>query len=1188
MEEIKNNTEEKKFTEEQKKAIESLENTVVAAGAGSGKTTVLAERFLNLVNVKHYSVDQILTLTFTKKATVEMSDRIYKVLKNSAPQEAANFYKANIKTLDSYCNTVAKLGCRFYGVSPDFVLDEEAVKNAAKEKALPFILKHKDNEAIKKIVDIDNYENVAEEIFVNPVIEHSTVAEPFEFRKYFEKQYYKIAEEWNKVVSKIEDLLNDADKLEETFEADGGNVKTEFWKKYLKIKNDVETPEKVKLTYEKVKAGEVENIKNYFFNIIQKKFPKPNRSKGADGFGEIIDALRDNYDKLAGILNYVAGVPFLNELIPLLEEFQEIVMNIKRTNGSLTYKDVSNMALCVLRDFPEIRQIEKKKYKAIMIDEFQDNNQDQKDMLFLLAEKLDRKEKGLPKVEELCKEKLFFVGDEKQSIYRFRGADVEVFNKLSNDFSDGKLSMSVNHRSEPALIAAFNTIFGGEVFKKDNQKIDEEFLEKKLPSVFFTEKDLKTCEDNIPDYEAVYHQVLVPEYKKDIKTERPLVNIAVFDSSEKIPDDYLGKEESEAEWVANKIEEIVAKKIENKEEVNYSEIAVLIQKFTNQSVFERTFLSHGIPYNTETVKGFFSDGPVCDIVAYLKLAVFPEDTVAYGQILRSPFVNLSLTEIEAVLAKKMLPFSEEVFCVLEDNSLERFKIAGENYRSFVEESSKSSLSGLISRLWYDFGYRFETMWNHTVEMYEKLYDLLFEKARQADEQNQNLSKFIDSISEYKNENLKLEDMDIPLEKTNGVRIMSIHKSKGLEFDTVFVCNTHLERSNRDNTNKAFFCKDYGLTIKTSEKIVKKLPSDNRTSVKNYFYQLGLEENENLQSAEMRRVTYVALTRAKKELYITSASYKKCEKDTDLNKVYEKRPGGSEYIYSVFDCIQPIVEFYSKEENARYSPFNDVEQIPFYERKDRINKGRNNSQKEKILLVKKLQRENPYENAEIYEKEREKSKYISPSKLHILKNENEIFNGNNSSIKENDDFAEILEIIEKRKKFDFTNFGTIAHSYMEALVSGIDIEKNPPYKNKDISGLEGSKTDLKAVENACLKMMKKFEKSALGIAAKKAAWKRCEYEFRSKVGGKIISGSMDLVFEDESGTYVIVDYKTNQTIEPKIYYEQLACYKQALSKIMNVDLKKIKCCLYYLRFAETVEITSKIENIDLEEVVERLA
>ena len=207
----------KQMLPEQQKAIDSIKNTVVAAGAGSGKTTVLSLRYLNLIKKYKYNVEQILTLTFTKKATVEMSSRIYNVLKNEAPEQAANFYKANIKTLDSYCNSVAKLGCRFYGISPDFVQDDETIKTQVKAKALPFLLEHRDNETLKEFIKVQDYETVADKLFVEPVLAHSKIANPIDFRADFKKQFAKIVQEWNKAVHKISEILSEIESFEDEF-----------------------------------------------------------------------------------------------------------------------------------------------------------------------------------------------------------------------------------------------------------------------------------------------------------------------------------------------------------------------------------------------------------------------------------------------------------------------------------------------------------------------------------------------------------------------------------------------------------------------------------------------------------------------------------------------------------------------------------------------------------------------------------------------------------------------------------------------------------------------------------------------------------------------------------------------------------------------------------------------------------
>ena len=226
------NKAEKKFDEFQTAAIQAKNNSVVSAGAGSGKTTVLANRFLELLKPKSqggsgFHVDEILTLTFTKKATVEMSSRIYKVLRNNTdPQikkEAANFYKANIHTLDSYCNSVAKMGCNFYGISPNFTQDDDEIESQAKKIALPLILSNKENEGIKKIVSANKYEEIAEQLFINPVLKHSTIVEPLDFKKMLDFQIESAKEIWNENCQKATKIITDMKNIYD-------NTEKEVWR----------------------------------------------------------------------------------------------------------------------------------------------------------------------------------------------------------------------------------------------------------------------------------------------------------------------------------------------------------------------------------------------------------------------------------------------------------------------------------------------------------------------------------------------------------------------------------------------------------------------------------------------------------------------------------------------------------------------------------------------------------------------------------------------------------------------------------------------------------------------------------------------------------------------------------------------------------------------------------------------
>ena len=212
----------RKIDKYQRAAIDTVKNSVVSAGAGSGKTTVLSERFTDLVINRGCKVEEILTLTFTKKATVEMSSRIYKVLKEKAPQQAEEFYKANIKTLDSYCNSVAKAGAYLYGITPDFTQDEEAITQLAQQAALPFILQHRDNLAIKALVNTKDYEEIASQLFVESILKNSTVAQPIDFDKCLENQKAEIISVWKEETAQIDDLFNQLRNALNDFEGNRG------------------------------------------------------------------------------------------------------------------------------------------------------------------------------------------------------------------------------------------------------------------------------------------------------------------------------------------------------------------------------------------------------------------------------------------------------------------------------------------------------------------------------------------------------------------------------------------------------------------------------------------------------------------------------------------------------------------------------------------------------------------------------------------------------------------------------------------------------------------------------------------------------------------------------------------------------------------------------------------------------
>ncbi len=1180
----------KDFDNSQKNAINIDNNAVVSAGAGSGKTTVLAERFAHLVLDKKYNVDEILTLTFTKKATTEMYGRIYKTLRSKNPDSVKNFYKANIKTLDSYCSSIAKLGARFYGVSPDFTVDKDSIESQAKALALPFVLEHRDNPAVKSLVSTKDYETITEQLFVTPIIEHSTLAEPIDFDNNLACQKQEVIREWNENVKRINES---SVELSRRYEDYTGNKDTVFLKNLKQKLDTLSSINEVFIDDSFFKNMQYDSVLNYtsFWN----DFISIKLTNGAEEIKEEFKNLKNLVQLQSSLLNFIYSYNIIKKYFELAKEFQDKINNLKRTSGILSFADASSIALCTLRDHPEIRIQEKKKYKAIMIDEFQDNNSMQKDMLFLLAENLERTDKSVPEPEELIKDKLFFVGDEKQSIYKFRGADVSVFRNLSKDFADGNLEMKTNYRSNPALIASFNTIFGGECYPPSFARTQNCDAQNTHNCVFYTDEQ----NESVPDFEAIYHSVdisesaqkeissLVESLKENRAEDKeaknklnamyaPHITVALYDEKTQAEDDDLKDDEAEALWVATEI-----KKLITEQNCKPQDIAILLRAYTNQPMFERALLAKKIPYTCEVIKDFFNDGPTNDIFAFLKLCAYQNDTLAYAKLLCSPFFNLSIDEAQSILSQDKEPFADGIEDILQEKSRKIFVKARDFFISIKESCKTLTLSQLITKLWYEAGYYYETIWNESVNMYASMYDRIFELARLADSKSQNLAEFVDSVRTYEDAENKLDGMDIPLEQTGGVQLLTIHKSKGLQFPVVFVCNANKKGRNEKNAESTYFSSDFGVTVNT--------PASPLGIKDNYFFIKAKEENKCKSTAELRRLVYVALTRAQEHIYITG-TYSSGEKGL-FTKTEDYTVSQIKHPDTILKILSPAIEpYYNADKNSEpvISPFR-FETIQAFKRTEF---NRTSCTKEQVIqnLSKRM------ENSVVLKKEYVRPVYMSPS--HLYADEENSANPVQSASLISDmqvPFSEINRIIEEEPRFTYASFGTIAHAYMEAAINGT----SPVISNRDISAIAESKQKLNTVYSACEKMQDMFKNCELGKKAAASAWHKAEYAFKSRVcdvqnesgeidSGYVISGTMDLVFQNADGSYTIVDYKTNEQIKPELYLAQLACYRQAVSRIFGCSSESVRCILYYLRYGKEVDITNMCGEIDIDQAARQIA
>ena len=195
---------------------------------------------------------------------------------------------------------------------------------------------------------------------------------------------------------------------------------------------------------------QIEAIEKIFIILKTITLPGGKAKPETETLKEYIKLLRENALTIQSLISYIKQIDAITDLYQMFDEFTCIVNASKRQTGNLTFADIQELALKILNEQEDIRLQEQAAYDKIMIDEFQDNNANNKDLLFLLADK---------------KQKLFFVGDEKQSIYKFRGADVSVFNRLKTELGTGSfLQMNYNYRSNNELITTFNKIFGGNSF----------------------------------------------------------------------------------------------------------------------------------------------------------------------------------------------------------------------------------------------------------------------------------------------------------------------------------------------------------------------------------------------------------------------------------------------------------------------------------------------------------------------------------------------------------------------------------------------------------------------------------------------------------------------------------------------------------------------------------------------------
>jgi len=1161
--------------DEQRVAATAENDAVVSAGAGSGKTRVLAARYGWLVMTGRCKVEQILTITFTNKAANEMYRRIYSLLSENAPHNEyaraaiENFHKAHISTLDSFCGAVARAVCRRFGISPDFESNDGRVRELARSLALRFVLDKRNNPALQQLIAENKMRFIADELFVQPVLYHSTISRPLDFT-YFEKlQRAEIFFRWKDFTGMADDQIslireNQSDVPPKTALADHLNAV---------LPNTVRAPGIEDLFAKDLAADgrskardSVAAYMGFLADLVGFIFRSSKKSEAVQIIKEAADQLKEIYEKLLALANHALQWDIVTAVFPLIDEYQTLLNTKKREGGILTFTDIAHLAVDGLSQYPDIRRMYQDSFRMIMIDEFQDNNSLQRDLVDLLSDPA----------------KVFYVGDEKQSIYRFRGADVSVFRGLTNH-AECKLSLNRNYRSHPALIAAFNRIFGGYRAEADPAPAKGVFSPDGI---------------QVEDFEANYrwiksrNQTGAESKKNNSGHDEHRLHFAFFDKGcLEGSDDGLRAEDYEARYIAQTIKTLVSggKLIEDKDSgetrpCTYGDFAVLQRSHTHQRALERAFKLFGVPFGADRPAALFDDAPVNDMWAFLKLLVYPDDRITYGALLRSPFVRLSEDAFALCMLEGRGIFDPSLDEKLPPADCRRYQEARQLYTELLQDARDLPVSSLITKLWYKQGYRHEALWSASTQVYLNLYDLFFEQARTIEDQGKGLVDFLDYLEDLASKKEKFDDVALPGEEESGVRIMTIHRCKGLEFPIVFVygCGSREELSL--DRGLTFFSEYWGVVLRLPQ-------AEELESGEDYFYLAEKDQHRAKTIAELKRLLYVAMTRAEQELYVTAIipAQNKGERE-DLNPE-EFKDSEKEFIvrrleqYKANPNLQSVSFLLLLPDLDGENPLYTVEAISIEalgsSRFVRENSAGDISRRDISIEENARYVAVDYETIPVVPPYQFVPRTISASSLKVQPAESSFAQGGLEEKPDSSD--EALDKLISRAGLEPQDFGTIVHSFIEARFNGL-----PQRVPSRFAALVGDAKNLEALTGAAQTMADGFFDSPLGRKAADAAgsFLRTEYPILTVVNHgnaahnkTTVLGKIDLLFDNGDALYV-VDFKTDREEAITRHIGQLAVYKRAAEDIFG---KPVECRLFYLRKCLEVDLTKEIANTSVEEL-----
>jgi len=1131
------------LTPQQKSALDYTRHISLTANAGSGKTFVLSKRFVEIFLKEDIDLSSIVAITFTDKAAGELNRKIAREVEERISTEEnklrlkrlenlrRQLVSANISTIHSFCINIlkefapeAEIDVNFIPVDQEtanemieLCIDEtinQCIKNDEYTEQLKYLIRFfgsKSNfiaQLKHSINKRDIFQQISESIYSKSVSEIALF-----FREKFEKDFIR---SFGIKTELLADTVNQINEI--VLKQEGkSSIPAEVLGKLHLYKKEITALGKI-------------NILNEIRNMIMTKAgiirSKGYLSKQREDYPDLITDAENGFSELNSFFSI--SEPEMSEIE--LAHFGKIFISIysyannlyvtkKKQKGFLDFEDLLLNTQKILR-LEQVKNYLAARFKYIMIDEYQDTNELQYNIF-------------MPILDFLKSGNLFVVGDEKQSIYSFRNADLEIFEQTKKDiesFSNKGQLLNLPHsfRMSQQLILFTNFLFS-KLFKN--------------PDPFFNE--------------VAYNKLICAKGE----LEQGIVEILITENGT--------EENSESDMTAKRILQLVSQN--NNDKVLFKDIAVLCRKRSSFLDLEESFVKYYIPYSIIGGKAFYQRQTIYDIYNYLAFLLNVEDDNALIGILRSTFFNLSDLQLYQISQAEGSSFFEKLLSTSKIN--EGIHSIYSKLNENIKIAFNMEIYSLIRKILLESGYWAVVAGKRNSEQelvnIEKLLAIVRGFSKNSFTNLYDFTVYLkDSINNYSD-----EGQGQVAKEEASVKLLTIHQAKGLEFKAVFLygCN---QRTNSDIVKAKTLSVDktYGLLSKTP--LNNDYFEDYSIAPIAAMYDYSIRRRN---SAEIKRLLYVAVTRAINYLFISAAPNNRNMKDSfyglfteglDLNPDLEKIS-----ISDDVDFMNGSTEGYifNKKPVSLTIPI-----IKTIEREIKVADNLNNSFKTKKTLIKTI---SDFNENEIISATKISMFTQCPVKYQLTYELG---------------YSTIYKIV-KTKEMDFEfnqieddeikKYAQLRGKIIHAVLKN-DLKNNEMYNfvvnmvSVD-EALTGKSFEFFVGE--IIKDIEQYYKSKIYNEIISLKNSKNEFEIYCREGNHYLYGIVDkLIIENNKLT--IIDYKTDNVSLENLnerageYLPQLMFYAYVLSKHYS-DIEKYSLRLIFLKHSDTV-ITTEISLPEL--------